>query len=86
MKGIKANVGKKRHVGNKHALVREYEKKRENGRGHPLNITNTLVFYCISHAKVVLLPMEVDISMTISSKIFNFNDFNDFDKGFDQFR
>ena len=40
-------------------MVREYEKKRENGRGHPLNITNTLVFYCISHAKLILFAMEV---------------------------
>ena len=58
-------------------FVRENEKRRERGRGHySLNITNTLVNYCISHAKLVLLPMEVDISMTILSHIFNCNCFD----------
>ena len=35
-------------------------RRREKGRGHSLNITNTLVFYCISHAKLVLFVMESD--------------------------
>ena len=86
MKGKRGKVWGKVGMWIKKFFVRENEKRRERGRGHySLNITNTLVNYGISHAKLVLLPMEVDISMTILSHIFNFNYFNDLDKGFDQF-
>ena len=86
MKGKRGKVWGKEGMWIETIFVRENEKRRERGRGHySLNITNTLVNYCISHAKLVLLPMEVDISMTILPHIFNFNNFNDRDKDFDQF-
>ena len=85
MKGKRGKVWGNEGMWIETIFVRENEKRRESGRGHySLNITNTLVNYCISHAKLVLLPMEVDISMTILPQIFNFMDFKYINKCFGQ--
>ena len=78
MKGKRGKVWGNEGMWMETIFVRENEKRRERERGHySLNITNTLVNYCISHAKLVLLPMELDISMTILPQIFKFDDFNE---------